>query len=74
MTGQDVAQEQAVEAARAYAAECGWRTDEYDVASLLPENGSYFVRFEGRSRLPGDHFTVEVDAASGRAANLIPGR
>jgi hypothetical protein len=74
MTGEDVAQGRAVEAAGAYAAEQGWRTDEYDVASVLQEHGRYFVRFEGRSRRPGDHFTVEVDAESGRVANLIPGR
>lgn|GEM_PF-5195798 len=61
-------------AATEFAREQGRNVDDYTVASVAREEGIYRVRFEGKEKRPGNHFTVIVDAASGRATELIPGR
>lgn len=45
----------------------------YEVSSVVKEDETYLVMFQGRSGRPGDHFTVRVDAFSGRAIELVPG-
>lgn len=56
-----------------YARKRGRNVDEYDSAARRVE-GRYWVSFRGRKGQPGDHFTVWVDASTGEAVDLIPGR
>jgi len=53
----------------------GRDTGDYEVASVRQgEEGQVSVLFQGKSGQPGDHFTVWVDSAAGKAVSLIPGR
>ncbi len=63
-----------VEIARAYAREAGRDVDRYEVAGVESETARHFVLFHAPTGAPGDHFSVEVDDATGRAVMLIPGR
>jgi hypothetical protein len=73
MTGQ-AEREGIIEAARAFAQEAGQDVDRYEVAGVETEETAHFVLFRGVSGLPGDHFTVELDGATGAGVRLIPGR
>ena len=63
-----------VAAAGEYAREQGWQVEDYVASAGEAEHDRMAVRFEGKSKLPGDHFTVIVQPSTGRALDLIPGR
>jgi hypothetical protein len=63
-----------VEIATTYAVEKGHSRDSITVASVKEANGLARVRFESEPRRPGSHFTIVVDASSGKVADFIPGR
>ncbi len=63
-----------MQAATEYARSQGWQVQDYRPAGCAVEQDQTSVRFEGKSRLPGDHFTVLLDSRTGRATDLIPGR
>jgi hypothetical protein len=63
-----------VQAATEYARSQGWKVEDYRPAGCAVERDRARVRFEGLSRLPGDHFSVVLDAGTGRPLDLIPGR
>ncbi|HEX2513606.1 MAG TPA: hypothetical protein VH257_02810 [Chloroflexota bacterium] len=63
-----------VRAASEYARRQGWNVANYRPAGCAVEQDQARVRFEGKSRLPGDHFSVVLDASTGRPLDLIPGR
>ncbi len=56
-----------------YAKQHGYDTDDYSVTSVLIKNGVCWILFQGKSGLPGDHFTVTVDISTGLASELFPG-
>ena len=57
-----------------YAKQQGRHVEDYDVAWVSKERDAYWVRFEGKTKLPGNHFTVWIDVATGRAIQLVPGK
>jgi hypothetical protein len=57
-----------------YARKQGWQVEDYVASAGEIEHDRLVVRFEGKSKLPGDHFTVIVQPSTGRAVDLIPGR
>ena len=63
-----------VRAASGYARRQGCKVEDYRPAGCAVEQDRARVRFEGKSRLPGDHFSVVLDASTGRPLDLIPGR
>ena len=63
-----------VKAAIEYARNHGWNVDNYEVSSVKKENDKYWILFQGKSGLPGDHFSVAVSASTHMALELIPGR
>ncbi|MGH2354073.1 MAG: hypothetical protein ACRDI2_08900 [Chloroflexota bacterium] len=70
----DTNKETLVRIAADYAKDHGWKVDDYRAFAGEIEDGQCWVRFEGKSKLPGDHFSVVVDVSTGRATDLIPGR
>ena len=66
--------EKLVKAAIEYARSRGWDVENYDVSSIQKENDKYYILFQGKSGLPGDHYTVAVNASTYKAMELIPGR
>ncbi|MGH2354071.1 MAG: hypothetical protein ACRDI2_08890 [Chloroflexota bacterium] len=56
-----------------YASKQGRPMKEYEVASVVIKNGSCWINFQAKNGGPGEHFTVCVDVATGRATELIPG-
>jgi hypothetical protein len=52
----------------------GYNSREYLVSSIQKEGQTYWVFFQGISGLPGDHFSVNVDADTQKATRLISGR
>jgi hypothetical protein len=63
-----------IQEAERYAREQGWRIENYEVTSVKSKGGTHVVSFQGKSGQEGDHFTVVLDAATGRATRLVPGR
>ena len=68
-------EQEAIRIAMEYCGEQGRATDGYDVGSIREnDDGEVSVLFQGKSGRPGDHFTVWIDAATGEALRLVPGR
>ena len=57
-----------------YARQQGWQVEDYVASPGEIEHDRLYVRFEGKSKLPGDHFSVIVQPSTRRAVDLIPGR
>jgi hypothetical protein len=62
-----------IEVAKEYARQRGRAIEDYTVLSIETDGGKHWVHFQGKSGLPGDHFTVLIDAATREAIELIPG-
>jgi len=63
-----------INAATAYARTQGYSVDkDYVITSARKSNGNFWVLFEGKSKLPGDHFSVLVDGRTGKVIRLFPG-
>jgi hypothetical protein len=56
-----------------YAKGRGIATEQYTILTVKTEGGRGYVHFQGKSKRPGDHFTVIVDLATGQATDLIQG-
>jgi hypothetical protein len=69
-----VNKETLIRVATEYARQQGWRVENYTVSSVRKRQGRYRIQFQGKSGLVGDHFSVWVDASTGQATQLIPGR
>ena len=62
-----------IAAAREYAKRKGHARQDYEVASLDRHDDKCLILFHGRRGLPGDHFTVELDAPTGKVTGFFPG-
>jgi len=63
-----------INAATAYARSQGYRVDQdYVMTAARASNGNFWMFFEGKSKLPGDHFSVLVDGKTGNVIQLLPG-
>jgi len=63
-----------INAATAYARSQGYSVDkDYVMTAARKSNGNFWVLFEGKSKLPGDHFSVLVDGKTGKVIRLFPG-
>lgn len=66
--------EELIRTAAEYARQQGWKVEDYSVASVTTEGEAYWIAFQGKSGLVGDHFSVSIDAESGQVIRLVPGR
>jgi hypothetical protein len=62
-----------IQAATEYAQDQGYRMADYQVTAARESGGRFWVFFMGKSKLPGDHFSVLVDIETGRGVQLLPG-
>jgi hypothetical protein len=67
-------QAEAERIATEYARQQGYTVDDYVIGDVQQEDSRFWILFEGKSKRPGDHFSVDVDAAAGQATGLMPGR
>jgi hypothetical protein len=65
---------QLIAAATEYAKNNGWNVDNYTVTDVRRQRQECSVFFSGKSKRPGDHFTVYLDCDTGKVSRLIPGR
>lgn len=65
--------EDAIQKAQAVAREKQWNLDDFKAPTAELKDLGWLVRFEGRKPLPGNHFVVQIDDATGEAT-LWPGR
>jgi hypothetical protein len=63
-----------VRAATEYAKKEGWNVSEYTASDVQAKGKDCSVSFAGKSKRPGDHFTVYLDCKSGAVVRLMPGR
>jgi hypothetical protein len=66
--------EQLIAAATDHAKREGWKVENYTVTDVRRERRECAVYFAGRSKRPGDHFTVYLDCDTARVSRLVPGR
>ena len=66
--------QQLISAATEYAKKQGWKVENYAVTDVRRVRGQCAVFFTGKSKRPGDHFTVYLDCETGKVLRLIPGR
>ena len=62
-----------VQKAESIAREKEWDLAQYQAPTAELKNATWYVRFEGIKRAPGNHFIVEVNDQTGEAT-LWPGR
>ena len=65
---------EAIRIATEFSRDCGRETDDYDVLSIREIDGTVFILFQGKSGQPGDHFSVHIDAFTGKVVRLVSGR
>ena len=66
--------QQLISAATEYAKKQGWKVENYTVTDVRQVRQECAVFFTGKSKRPGDHFTVYLDCETGKVSRLIPGR
>lgn len=66
-------QTQLIESAREHARSKGITVDRYKVLSVRARGTTTEVTFHNENGPPGDHLTVTVDTATGKATGLLPG-
>jgi hypothetical protein len=66
-------QAEVVRKARDLARAREWDLAQFEEPKAELKDTTWYVRFEGRKRAPGNHFVVQVDDTSGEAV-LWPGR
>ncbi len=52
----------------------GWHVNEYTVSDAVTSGKECSVSFTGKSKQPGDHFTVYLDCKNGMLKRIMPGR
>jgi len=69
-----MSREQLIRVATDYAKQHRWNMADYSVKDVQTKGKECSVSFTGKSKRPGDHFTVYLDCTKGRVLRLIPGR
>jgi len=64
---------QLIQIATEYARQNGWQEADYEVTDVTTK-GTCSVTFTGKTKRPGNHFTVYLDCKTGKVLRLIPGR
>ena len=63
-----------IQRAREYAKQKGWVVDQYVVSDFKRSRQGCWIKFDGKSKRPGDHFSVTADCSTGKGLRLVPGR
>jgi len=69
-----MSREQLIKIASNYASEHGWNVTAYLVKEVKTKGPECSVSFTGKSKRPGDHFTVYLECTKGTVLRLMPGR
>jgi hypothetical protein len=69
-----MSREELIKAALEHAKKNGWAVADYVASDVETKGKECSVSFTGKSKKPGDHFTVYLDCKSGTVLRLIPGR
>ncbi len=72
--GEKLNKEEVVRKARDYARLNGYDLSRYKLDTVFEESHMYHVLFEGKSGLPGDHFSITVSPATKEIIELVQGK